>query len=628
MELDHEKITRLSIKSDYEGPFPPLDKCINLKEFSSYRDMPWEYIETIPGANLIDLTLVVNTIDFQRKLLFGVLEKFTIFVYDDTRSNLTPLEQITFQRKEFDFSGMPKLKYMNIGHWDTLDYVSLNKLTNLETLIIKDTFLIDLEWAEELSSVKTLKCYCSLENIEGISNFPNLKDIDLRGNKIRSIKPLMALQNVKTLNVRNNPLKNGALLRTKGIINLVIDESDYALNKVKEKVLDLYRFPTIWVEQERDINVDEVPFYRKTFLIKPESERLERYIQAEFSKEFFNTNPLHYSVGIGYEKGLKEKFIELAVEEYPFLIATEEMEKQIKRENKGIDNDKQRLPGEVIYIDNDLYLIKTTVSSGSGDIKITSNYRLDRDTEKGYLKFINQYYMNFISQLDFEQYDYTIRIENYYRLPFGKNLVFGILLSMKSAVEERPMKKSTALCGCLNRNGEIYPEYIGKLKANAAAINEIRTIITYGKDPKKMIPRDEYVNYQYYDSFEVLFENCLFKPNDYRKQGLNDPLEMAILELLEQHYHLLLDQRFIYPILKDYFMDYNKELTASRFLIEMGILKEIERVEMIDSKFAMRYEKALWNEYGIDSQLSHEITRKWCYCYGKLVLDKDYQPWD
>ena len=573
MEMDQDQITRLSIESDYEGPLPPLDKCINLKQFSCFRDTPWEYIVEIPRANLKELTLVVNIIDFHRKLQFNALEKFTIFAYDDIRSNLTPLEQITFRRNTFDFGGMPELKYMNISYWDTLDYASLNKLTNLETLIIKDEFLSDLEWAAELSTVKTLKCYCSLENIEGISNFPNLEDIDLRGNKIQNIMPLMGLQKVKTLNIANNPLKNRALLRTKGIKNLVIDESDYALNKVEEKVSGLYRFPANRVKRERDINIDEQPSYRKIIMMRTESERLERYIQAEFSQQFFNTNPLHYSVGIGYEKGLKEKFIQLALEEYPFLIATEEMEKQIKRENKGIDNDKPRLPGEVIYIDNDLYLIKTTVSSGSGDIKITSNYRIDRDTEKGYLKFINQYYMNFISQLDFEQYDYTIRIENYYRLPFGKNLVFGILLSMKSAVEVRPMKKSMALCGCLNKKGEIYPEYIGKLKANAAAINEIRNILTYGKDPKKMIPSDEYVNYQYYDSFEALFEKCLFKPNDYRKQGLNDPLEMAILELLEQHYHLLLDKRFIYPILKDYFMDYNKELTASRFLIEMGILK-------------------------------------------------------
>ena len=106
-----------------------------------------------------------------------------------------------------DISKLPYLKSLTVsGHtFDTLEFLA--PLTYLEELNLTDCRFSpsELNTIAALPALKSLNLSdCGLSTISGLENAQNLVTLDLSNNTVRNLKPLAALMNLKTLDLNHN----------------------------------------------------------------------------------------------------------------------------------------------------------------------------------------------------------------------------------------------------------------------------------------------------------------------------------------------------------------------------------------------------------------------------------------
>ncbi|KAL4271787.1 hypothetical protein GQ457_13G028860 [Hibiscus cannabinus] len=135
-----------------------------------------------------------------------------------------------------ELNNLTKLKYLDLSG-NKIDSISNQDETHLRLLNLEELDLSynlfrnnTFSFPKGLSSLKSLKmCWNDLQgslDIKGLENLTNLKELDVSGNRIESLESykgfqwLSRLNNLETLYLSGNSLKNNIMLHMKGLSSL------------------------------------------------------------------------------------------------------------------------------------------------------------------------------------------------------------------------------------------------------------------------------------------------------------------------------------------------------------------------------------------------------------------------
>jgi len=185
--------------SDLTSPFKGLEYCVNLEELT-----------------LDNCSLTLSSLGFLKDLT--KLKKLSlcfnsIYSYKplNTLQHLVNLEELYLTKTSLtDLTGvecLKKLKKLRLGDNRRIKNINpLNTLENLEELNLSETSVN--EWAfEKVTGWKKLRkldvSYTNVGNIEFLSKFENLKEIDLYKCPVTNLGPLKWLKKVEVIRVNN-----------------------------------------------------------------------------------------------------------------------------------------------------------------------------------------------------------------------------------------------------------------------------------------------------------------------------------------------------------------------------------------------------------------------------------------
>jgi len=159
----------------------------------------------------------------------------------ETLTNLKKLhyKDAFYLRKIEKLDRLQNLEYLILKNCPHLSKIeNLDNLTNLKLLDLTDSNISIIENLDHLTNLEVLRLRKSLETscsdyiteITGLENLPNLKELDLGGNRIKVIKGLETLTNLKILYLTFNQIRE-----IKGLDNLSnLEELYLAYNKITE----------------------------------------------------------------------------------------------------------------------------------------------------------------------------------------------------------------------------------------------------------------------------------------------------------------------------------------------------------------------------------------------------------
>lgn len=101
-------------------------------------------------------------------------------------------------------------------------------------------------------------------------------------------------------------------------------------------------------------------------------------------------------------------------------------------------------------------------------------------------------------------------------------------------------------------------------------------------------------------------------------------LKDEFVDLLKKYPDCLADERRFTAYMRDYFPKSQKECNILIDLYHLGIVEDLKLVPQIDQNFFYRYKKKIIDSYGIIDDLAEESVKLWCICYGKMILEKEY----
>lgn len=101
-------------------------------------------------------------------------------------------------------------------------------------------------------------------------------------------------------------------------------------------------------------------------------------------------------------------------------------------------------------------------------------------------------------------------------------------------------------------------------------------------------------------------------------------LKDEFVDLLKKYPDCLADERRFTAYMRDYFPKSQKECSILIDLYHLGIVEDLKLVPQIDQNFFYRYKKKIIDSYGIIDDLAEESVKLWCICYGKMILEKEY----
>lgn len=98
--------------------------------------------------------------------------------------------------------------------------------------------------------------------------------------------------------------------------------------------------------------------------------------------------------------------------------------------------------------------------------------------------------------------------------------------------------------------------------------------------------------------------------------------EREFEKMLLQYQDLVLDKKRFTGLIKDIFPEETRTVNLLMMAYDIGIVEEIQTVNLINNIFAFKYVKKLIDDYGISRKNADWIVSIWCACYGEKVLGK------
>jgi hypothetical protein len=165
----------------------------------------------------------------------------------DVISNLLNLEFLSIsgnkEIKNFDnLSKLTKLKVLDIAY--TNNYIYNNKkksldflgnLTNLQSLDIRNTYLINFDFIKQLTNLKKIKFGCNdySYTLKDIEHLANLEELEFDGNSISKLDTIQNFKHLKKLSFRHTKINTlEPLLENKSIEKLYIGY-EQSINSLK-----------------------------------------------------------------------------------------------------------------------------------------------------------------------------------------------------------------------------------------------------------------------------------------------------------------------------------------------------------------------------------------------------------
>lgn len=207
-DCEYDKITKLIIPKGSldEGFFTHvLPRFTQLESLVINPEIRWKWLKNADLHRLKSLYITVDgapTFPLKAENLAVLSVVIHSEMEDYSREELYAID-----RRRYDFSGVPKLTFLRISGWYSLDMRSFDVLCNLRELVIGDKGTDDLSWLSEKYSLISLDYSGDLISLNGIEAQPKLEYLHLAGNFISDKSPLASLKNLKEADLRNNPIK-------------------------------------------------------------------------------------------------------------------------------------------------------------------------------------------------------------------------------------------------------------------------------------------------------------------------------------------------------------------------------------------------------------------------------------
>lgn len=326
-----------------------LEICPKIVTLHISKGVDWSVISQINMEKIRRLYVSVKEAVFPMTLKAKNLKELIV-----TGTNMD--DEYVKQKKSIDFKGVPLLEYLEFRSFSGLDFCSLSVLSNLKKLIVSDGGVADLLWMsseyklEELqisggkiTSLKGLERqtdlkvldlgYNAIKDLQGLEKLKDLRRLCLRFNQVMDASVVSNLSQLEYLDLFKNNITDENNLRLLGIPTIILTKIDQDILRIKEFFdgnmyssisADAYR----WIKSRDTSDIDKMsPYEKRTherWLSTPYSEKLKIGIQV-----FFEKNYKYYFYDIlpsrRFDNSLKSKYIEKALECYPFLVLTETM---------------------------------------------------------------------------------------------------------------------------------------------------------------------------------------------------------------------------------------------------------------------------------------------------------------
>lgn len=517
-ELLCSTVEVLSISSHYKGTkIPSLKAFTNLKEFSNFYPLLWSQVSEINMKNLEKLYFSNVDSDSAIHIVAPMLEELSISCHNNKYEALTPLEKMVgVSTPRLDIQA-DNLKKLNLSHMSGYDISAIAKLKNLETLIINSTEIADLSWLEGCSSLKSLHLYskihdigdipkieslqelyldhASIESVDGINLFPNLRVLSLRNNKICRIEHPDRLYHIRRIDLSRNPIVNNTDLADLNIPELILTDADRTIlygfaGEIEQVFRRAYR---AYVYREK--NFDNLhPFLKNSWLKKSDADRFTELVNDCFESSFYSYNPT--SLFYEYDTKVKPQYLEFVREHYPFISIKEEYEKQIQMEIYGASHYYKEEPGNVIYLNQSLYIISIKLENGANGIDLncinTGNQRLSNS-------IVEKLIAKNCPYIDLSRTKVMITIQDIYRTGKIDGIEVGILAASYTLKNKISLPTSTFVAGeYINKKGQFKRLKISPREIHLAVMGHADEVmyLTSGKCEKTLVEgiRIDYCN--------------------------------------------------------------------------------------------------------------------------------------
>lgn len=313
--------------SDYKGA--PLEKILpgvlkkayDLDEINILAyPVTWEFICSLELKGITSIAFSLRGVPSHEELHAVHLRKLKIFGDE----YLTPIELMLRPYPHLNLSGLDSLEILELRHLQQVDPSDFKNISSLKKIVITDADILNLNWLKEASyQLDSLYIQGPLENCEGITSQPLLKELALNDTCISNILPIETLQNLKKLDLRYIEGLGDNNLRSMGIESVLINHFDQDLMRIRDEVQGLSRKAVIHylgikkaIESDNDLPQIKRILYQD-ILKKPYEEVIKDYIQQGFD-HMLNTIDNNHGFTITKDER-RDIFIDEAMSYYPFL---------------------------------------------------------------------------------------------------------------------------------------------------------------------------------------------------------------------------------------------------------------------------------------------------------------------
>lgn len=461
----------LSIRSSYQGKtVPSLKPFVKLKEFSNFFPLPWSKVSEINMQNLDKLYFCNADSDSDIQITAPMLEKLSICGRDNDYEELTPLERMLREASPRLEINANRLKRLEISRMSGYNFSSIGSLENLDCLIIRNTELTDMSWLKGCKNLRKLHIYSEVQDIgdipeieslqelyldyagieclESIKLFPNLRVLCLRGNKVQTITKTDNLQHIRRIDLSRNPIADTGKMGGLENPELILSDVDRELYSFDKKIEDVFRRAYLSYAS-REKNFESLsPYMKRYWMMKSDEEKYADLVNDIFEDSFYSCNPASFT--IEYDTRIKRQYLEFVKDQFPFIEIKEEFEKQIQREYFGAVHFHKEKPGNVLYVNQSLYIIRVKLENGSGGVDV--NF-INTGSQKLNSSVIEKLIKDNCPYIDLSYTKVMIAVFDLYRTRFLEGLEVGILAALYSMEHKITLPASTFVAGGYKQKG-------------------------------------------------------------------------------------------------------------------------------------------------------------------------------
>lgn len=518
-------VENLSISSTYvDKKLPSLRPFTNLKKFSSFFPVTWDKVAEIDMQSVQDLYFVNSDISSDIKISAPMLERLSIYNNSNSYEELTPIEKMmrcTGPRLNIQ---APKLKHLELNHFSGYDLSAVASVESLEVLLLKHFEVADLSWLTGCKKLKKLYIvdstisdirdipaldslqelyldYSGIESLRSIAIFPNLRILNLRGNRISTISEPERLNHIRQIDVTKNPVAENGKLNGLDVPHLILTDSDRDRYKFEGEMKTVF-WKAYYTYLQRDKSIDNLhPVLKQRWMSRSEEEWFSSYANFQFEESFYSLNPT--AIGVEYDTKLKRQFLEFVKEQYPFITIKDDYEKQIQREYFGISHYHKEEPGNVIYVNQSLFVIRIMLVDGEKGVDVeyfnTGGQRHQNLRNSTIKKMITEE----CPYIDLSHTKVRIAVFDLYRTGNVSGIETGILAALHTLKQKISLPATTFIAGEYKQKGlfkrlKVSPRSLRLAKDHKA---DRIMLFTSGKQGQT---RDDGISVEYCNDLNVL----------------------------------------------------------------------------------------------------------------------------